>query len=73
MGNKTSLPSREQVELIRKGMVKVELVRGNKLLLEVKINEDMFAELCQPLQDALVVKILNKNVGFRTMQQKQAP
>lgn len=72
LGNKTSLPPRERTYLISKGLVKVELIGGNRLLPEVKIDEGMFTELCHPWQDALVIKLLNKNVGFRTMQQKLA-
>lgn len=70
MGNKQPQPRRERMDLIVAGLVTVNLVRGNRLLPSITISDDIFKELCHPWQEALIVKLLGKSVGYRTMQHR---
>lgn len=41
------------MNLVDKGLVKVELKGGNRLLPEIIIDEKMFKELCNPWEEAV--------------------
>lgn len=70
LGNKKAQPRREKMDLIAEGLVTVDLVGGNRLLPKIIISKDMFKELCHPWQEALIVKLLGKSVGYRIMQHR---
>lgn len=60
-------PVREKVDLIQQKLVRIELEGGNRLLPKVFFDDKLFHDLCLPWNDALIVKLLSKNVGFLVM------
>jgi hypothetical protein len=52
--------AKERVDLIEKGLMKVTLEDGNRLLPKVTMDEKLFQDLCSPWKEALVVKLLGK-------------
>lgn len=61
---------KEKVDLIEKGLMKVTLEGGNRLLPKVTMDDSLFQELCNPWKDALVVKLLGKNVGYQLLKDR---
>lgn len=57
-------------DLIAKKLMTVSLKDGNRLLPQLEINDDLFAKLCEPWSDALFIKLLGKNVGYRVMYER---
>lgn len=53
-------------------MVRVEHENGNRLLPKVHLDENVFQELCNPWKDALVIKLLGKNLGYKIMKNRLA-
>lgn len=51
-------------------MATIEYEDDNPLKPMVHIKDSVFQELCAPWQDALVVKLLGKNIGFQTMRDR---
>ncbi|KAL6569274.1 hypothetical protein OROMI_013788 [Orobanche minor] len=72
LGNKTALPVHEQSDLLPKGLSKIAYEYGNCLLPRIYIEDSVFQELCHPGQESLIVKILGKNLGYKTMKYKLA-
>lgn len=70
LGNKQAPSIREKSDLIAQKMVRVEYENGNRLLPKVYLDDKVFHELCSPWHDALVVKLLGKNIGYRVMQER---
>lgn len=70
MGNEQATPRREKKDLMAAGLVTVDLVGVNRLLPTITINDEMVKELCHPWQEALIVKLLGKSVGYRVMQHR---
>ncbi|XP_045804092.1 uncharacterized protein LOC123897478 [Trifolium pratense] len=64
------IQAKEKVDLIANGLMKVTLEEGNRLLPKVTMDEKLFQELCNPWKEALVVKLLGKNVGFNMMKDR---
>ncbi|MCI24608.1 hypothetical protein A2U01_0045793, partial [Trifolium medium] len=62
--------TKERVDLIAKGLMKVTLEEGNRLLPVVTMDEKLFQDLCNPWKEALVVKLLGKNVGYNMMKDR---
>jgi len=60
-------PTKERVNLVEKGLVKIEYEGGNKLLPKVFLDESYFQDLCHPWKDALVVKLLGKTGGYNVL------
>ncbi|XP_045791583.1 uncharacterized protein LOC123886297 [Trifolium pratense] len=69
LGNHATM-EREKVDLIAKKMAQVELVQGNKLMPMLHLENSVIDDLSVPWKDALVVKILGKNLGYNTMKTK---
>jgi hypothetical protein len=61
---------KEKIDLIANGLMKVTLEDGNRSLPKVTMDEKLFQELCSPWKEALVVKLLGKNVGFNLMKDR---
>ncbi|MCI41023.1 hypothetical protein A2U01_0062256, partial [Trifolium medium] len=55
--------TKERVDLIEKGLMKVTLEDGNRLLPVVTMDDSLFQDLCNPWKEALVIKLLGNNVG----------
>lgn len=72
LGNKRAVQPKERMDLIQQGLVKIDHVDGNRLLPRVQIESKLFDDLCDPWREALVIKLLGKNVGFTTMKSKLA-
>lgn len=70
LGNKKADKPKEKMDLIQKGLVKIDYVDGNRLLPRVQIDAEVFDNLCNPWREALIIKLLGKNLGFRIMQSK---
>lgn len=70
MGNKKAPPPKQTMDLVQQGLVKVDYVDGNRLLPRLHIDEKIFEELCDPWKEALVIKLLDKTVGFKIMKNK---
>jgi hypothetical protein len=62
--------AKEKVDLIAKGLMKVSLEGGNRLLPMVTMDDTLFQDLCNPWKEALVIKLLGKNVGFNLMKDR---
>lgn len=63
-------PIKERVNLVEKGLVKIAYEGGNSLLPKVYLEESYFKDLCHPWKDALVVKLLGKNVGYHVLKER---
>lgn len=70
LGNKQAPPVREKVDLLACNMVQIEHENGNRLLPKVHLDERIFQELYNPWQDAIVIKLLGKNIGYKTMKDR---
>ncbi|XP_006601654.1 uncharacterized protein LOC114391698 [Glycine soja] len=67
MANREALPQRPKVDLIKEKLAKIVFEDDNPLKPIVHIDDSIFNGLCAPWQDALVVKLLGKNIGFQAM------
>jgi hypothetical protein len=70
LGPSQEIPVREKQNLIEKNLVRIELENGNRLLPKVYIEPSTFQELCTPWKDALVVKLLGKNLSYHAMKER---
>jgi hypothetical protein len=61
---------REKEDMIEKKLVRIEHENGNRLLPKVHLEPAVFQELCTPWKDAIVVKLLGKNIGYHTMRER---
>ena len=64
------IPVREKLDLIGNKMARVELVQGNRLMPMLHVKPTIMNGLSVPWKDALVVKVLGKNIGYNTMKTK---
>jgi hypothetical protein len=64
------LVAREKVDLIANNMAKIELVQGNRLMPMLHVEKTLMEDLSTPWKDALVVKLLGKNLGYNIMKNK---
>lgn len=67
MGRRDPFPVREKTDLITKGLVKVVLEDD---IPDIIIDEGVIKELSNPWNEALIIKRLGKNIGYRMMQSK---
>jgi len=61
---------REREDMIEKKLVRIEHENGNRLLPKVHLEPSVFQELCTPWKDAIVVKLLGKNLGYHAMRER---
>ncbi|KAG4967448.1 hypothetical protein JHK87_033099 [Glycine soja] len=69
MGNKEVIPPRPKVDLLKENLAKIVYEDNNSLKM-VHVADYVFDGLCAPSQDALVVKLLGKNIGFHAMKDR---
>jgi hypothetical protein len=69
LGSSQNIPSREKEDMIAKKLVRIELEDDNCLLPKVYIEPKVFEDFCTPWKDAIVVKLLGKNLGYNTMKE----
>ncbi|MCI06670.1 hypothetical protein A2U01_0027730, partial [Trifolium medium] len=62
--------ARERVDLIANKMAQIELVQGNRLMPMLHVEKKIMEDLSVPWKDALVVKLLGKNLGYNGMKNK---
>lgn len=70
LGSTQEIPSRPKEDMIKNKLVRIEHENGNRLLPKVYLEPQVFQELCTPWKDALVVKLLGKNLGYNTMKDR---
>lgn len=70
MGSSQEIQIREKEDMIEKKLVRIELEDGNRLLPKVYLEPKVFQELSTPWKDAIVVKLLGKNLGYNTMRDR---
>lgn len=70
LGNKQAPPVREKTDLLANKLAFIELKNGNRLLPKVFFAESVVKELCSPWQDALVIKLMGKHLGYNIMKEK---
>lgn len=56
--------------MVAQKLAHFELVNGNRLTPMVHVDTKVLEELSRPWQEALVVKLLGKNLGFNIMKSK---
>ncbi|GAU39341.1 hypothetical protein TSUD_60920 [Trifolium subterraneum] len=62
--------AREKVDLIANKMAQIELVQDNRLMPMLHVEQKIMEDLMVPWKDALVVKLLGKNLGYNIMKNK---
>ncbi|WJX71617.1 hypothetical protein P8452_55593 [Trifolium repens] len=71
MGDGQQAPkNRERVDLIQQKLVRIEHEDGNRLLPKVYLDDSVFEGLCSSWKDALVIKLLGKNLGYQVMKER---
>lgn len=70
MGGKVVPVLGPRVDLITKKLVRIESEKGNPLLPKILVADSVKNKLKVPWEDALLVKLLGKNVGYTVMQNK---
>ncbi|KAK2353453.1 zinc ion binding / nucleic acid binding protein [Trifolium repens] len=69
-GHQAAPTSREKVDLIAQKLVRIEHEDGNRLLPKVYLDDNVFKGMCSSWTDAIVVKLLGKTLGYRTMKDR---
>jgi hypothetical protein len=67
MGGQEPLPRLERTNLIEKNLFKIELQDGDRLKPRCFLDENIVEGLRKPLQDAVIIKLLDKKIGYNTM------
>ncbi|PNX81511.1 hypothetical protein L195_g037532, partial [Trifolium pratense] len=62
--------ARKKTDLLAAKLAHVELVRGNRLMPMLHVEKKVIEDLSIPWKDALVVKLLGKNLGYNHMKKK---
>ncbi|XP_020206144.1 uncharacterized protein LOC109791283 [Cajanus cajan] len=70
MGGRSPPPMMEEVDLVGQNLMKIVYEEGNRLKPKVYLDDAVFEKLCLPWQDALIVKLLGKTIGFMTMRER---
>lgn len=69
-GAKASAP-KKFVDLVEQGKMRVDLIRGNRLL-PISVDKEVMEEMCQPWKEALMLCLLGKTLGYRMKKTKLA-
>jgi len=70
MGGQEPLARLEKMNLIEKNLFKIELQDDDRLKPRCFLDENVVKGLRKPLQDAVVIKLLDKKIGYNTMMNK---
>ncbi|XP_057418469.1 uncharacterized protein LOC130712667 [Lotus japonicus] len=65
-------PRKDYKDLVEQGKMKISLVENNRLLPQITTDKAVLDEMSAPWKEALVVCLLGKTLGFRTMKSKLA-
>ncbi|XP_057443213.1 uncharacterized protein LOC130735131 [Lotus japonicus] len=72
MGGARAEKPTEVKDLVDQGRMKIQLVKGNRLLPKIVTDPYVVEEMSAPWKEALVVTLLGKTLGYRTMKNKLA-
>ncbi|KAJ1436032.1 hypothetical protein SESBI_04586 [Sesbania bispinosa] len=67
LGNKKAPSPSAKRDLIKEKLFRVEYQSGNRLMPRCFTDDSIIHELSKPWEDALIVKLLGKNVGYKVM------
>lgn len=70
MGKKEVVQTRPKVDLIKEKLAKIEYEDGNPLKLMVHIAASVLEGLSAPWKDALVISLLGKSIGYKTLKER---
>ncbi|XP_057432217.1 uncharacterized protein LOC130724970 [Lotus japonicus] len=70
MGSTEKQPVKERVDLFDTGKMTVEYVDDNPMLPRIRVDRSVIETMCAPWKEALVVCLLGKRLGYRTMKAK---
>src|ERR1044072_3948047 len=70
MGGVAAPPPKKFVDLVDSGHMKVSYVNDNPLLLRLNTERTVLDGMCAPWKESLVVGLLGKHLGYRTMKAK---
>ncbi|XP_057452267.1 uncharacterized protein LOC130744090 [Lotus japonicus] len=70
LGGKVVPLAKKVVSLVEQGKMNIVPFNGNPMLPQVVTDADVIQELCYPWQEALVVSLLGKRLGYRTMKSR---
>ncbi|XP_057419027.1 uncharacterized protein LOC130713259 [Lotus japonicus] len=70
MGGATAEPPKKRVDLFAEGLMRVEFVNDNPALPRIRLHESVVESMCSPWKEALVICLLGKKLGYRTMKNK---
>ncbi|XP_057451811.1 uncharacterized protein LOC130743586 [Lotus japonicus] len=70
MGGAKAYGPKEVRDLVDQGRMKIQLVNGNRLLPKIVTEASVVEEMSARWKEALVVSLLGKTLGYRTMKQK---
>jgi hypothetical protein len=64
------MEGQEKTQVKERGFDRKRTDKGNRMLPKVTMDDKLFQELCSPWKEALVVKLLGKNMGFNLMKDR---
>lgn len=70
VGGKQAPPPLPKVDLVAEKLMTIELEGDNRLLPKISLDKKIFEDLCQCWRDALVIKLLGKNIGCTIMKDR---
>ncbi|XP_057443803.1 uncharacterized protein LOC130735952 [Lotus japonicus] len=57
----------DDVDLLKKGIMQMDLVEGNRLFPSFDMEDQAYTTICSPWVDCLVIKLLGKKIGYRIL------
>ncbi|XP_057444266.1 uncharacterized protein LOC130736451 [Lotus japonicus] len=72
MGGAKRAGPKERIDLVKEGKMKVDFVNGNTRQPCITVHRSVIEEMCAPWKEALIVCLLGKQLGFRTMKSRLA-
>ena len=62
--------SKDRVNLLKENLARMELLEGDRLYPKFTFEREILDQISKPWKDALVVKLLGRNVGYFTMKDR---
>ncbi|KAL6555033.1 hypothetical protein OROGR_006291 [Orobanche gracilis] len=72
LGTNSATPPKQRVNFWKEKKMTLEFVQGNEMLPRIRVDKGLTEAMCAPWKEALVVSLLGKKLGFRTMEAKLA-
>lgn len=70
MGGKVAPPPSPHVDLIAKKLVRIEIDKENPMIPNVLVADSVIKSSSVPWEDALIIKLLDKDIGYIVMKKK---